>query len=108
MQELFWATRKFVIVNVGNLLSLYIFLMIIGLLMKRPVAYYVFPWQLKQQMERANFEIADELGPLLLPPTRFPRVLVRFLKQLNRIGGRTSLRLFSAHYFLLLRKKSGE
>jgi SAM-dependent methyltransferase len=106
MRELFWTTRRFVILNVGNLLSLNIFLVMIGLLRKRPVVYFGFPWQLRQQMERAHFEIADELGPLLVPPTRFPKVLVGLLKQLNRIGGRTLLRLVSAQYFLLLRKRS--
>jgi SAM-dependent methyltransferase len=108
MQEMFWTTRRFVILNVGNLLSLNILLVMIGLLRKRPVIYYVFPWQLRQEMERAHFEIADELGPLLVPPTRFPRVLVRLLKQLNQIGGRTFLQSFSAQYFLLLCKKTGK
>jgi SAM-dependent methyltransferase len=106
MQELFWTTRRFVILNVGNLLSLNVFLVMIGLLRARPAVYYVFPWQLRQQMERAHFEIAGELGPLVVPPTRFPKVLVRLLKQLNRIGGRTFLQSFSAQYFLLLCKKS--
>jgi SAM-dependent methyltransferase len=106
MQELFWATRRFVILNVGNLLSLNVFLVMIGLLRKRPVVYYALPWQLAQQMECAHFEIADELGPLLVPPRRFPKVLVRLLKQLNRICGMTFLRLFSAQYFLLLCKRS--
>jgi SAM-dependent methyltransferase len=108
MQELFWTTRRFVVLNVGNLLSLNIFLVMIRLLRKRPVVYFGFPWQLRQQIERAHFEIADELGPLLVPPTRFPRVLVRLLKQLNRIGGRTSLRFLSAQYFLLLRKRGSD
>jgi hypothetical protein len=106
MQELFWVTRRFVIVNVYNLLSLDIFLVMSRLFRKRSVIYHAFPWQLAQQMERAHFEIADELGPLLVPPARFPKVLVGLLKQLNRIGGRIFLRLFSAQYFLLLRKRS--
>ena len=105
MHELFWATRRYVIVGVGNLLSLVAFIVVIRLIRRRPVECYAFPWQLRQQMEDAGFEISFDLGPLLVPPTRFPKVLLKILEPLNRIGGRTLIRSLSVQYFLLLCKK---
>jgi SAM-dependent methyltransferase len=104
LRELYLTTNRFVLFNAGNVLSLIVFIIVARQVRRQVADYYTVLWKLRKELWCAGFSIVHQLGPLVIPPTRFPGSLTLAIERMNSLFSGAFLKHFSIQQFLLAQK----
>lgn len=106
LKEIYKVTRKTVIFNYPNSISVSIILRVLWKLKGICAEYFpISPSLFYEEIMKIRFEIVKRQTPLIIPPKRFPKIFLKYIRIINSLGNYSLMGLFSEQYFVLLRKR---